>query len=79
MITKRTPRSISKVALRKLMMIEGACSLSDLMVPPGNHLERLFGDRTGKWSIRINDQWRIVFRPIVGGSDYEDVEIVDCH
>ena len=79
MFSKRIPRSISKVALRKLMMIEGARSLSDLMVPPGNRLERLFGDRTGKWSIRINDQWRIVFRPIAGGSDYEDVEIVDYH
>ena len=77
--SKRVPRDIAKVALRKLMMIDAAEALSDLKAPPANHLEPLHGDRDGQWSIRINDQWRIVFVPIHGGRDYEDVEIVDYH
>ncbi len=76
---KRIPHTIAKVALRKLMMIDAAETLSDLKVPPANRLEALHGDREGQWSIRINDQWRIVFVPRSGGSDYEDVEIIDYH
>ena len=76
---KRIPRSICKVALRKLMMIDAVSTLGDLKAPPGNRLEALAGDKNGKWSIRINDQWRIVFVPTSGGSDYEDVEIIDYH
>ena len=76
---ERIPSGISKVALRKLMMIDAAMALSDLKAPPANRLEPFKGDRAGQWSIRINDQWRIVFTPSSGGSDYEDVEIVDCH
>lgn len=77
--TKRIPPAIAKIALRKLMMIDAAESLSDLKVPPANRLEPLHGDREGQWSIRINDLWRIVFVPISGGRDYEDVGIVDDH
>ncbi len=77
--SKRIPTDISKIALRKLMMIDAAMILTDLKAPPANRLEQLKGDRTGQWSIRINDQWRIVFVPISGGSDYEDVQIVDYH
>ena len=77
--SKRIPANISKVALRKLMMIDAAMSISDLKAPPANRLEMLQGDRVGQWSIRINDKWRIVFTPVSGGSDYEDVEIVDYH
>ena len=77
--TRRIPRTIAKVALRKLMMIDAAEALSDLKAPPANRLEPLHGDREGQWSIRINDQWRVVFVPISGGHDYEDVEIVDYH
>ena len=46
-----------------------------MMAPPGNRLERLKGDRSGQWSIRVNDQFRICFRWT--GRDAEDVEIVD--
>lgn len=60
-------------------MIDAAERLSDLKVPPANHLEPLSGDRIGQWSIRINDQWRIVFVPVDGGRDYDSVEIVDYH
>ncbi|HEV7867307.1 MAG TPA: type II toxin-antitoxin system RelE/ParE family toxin [Chthoniobacteraceae bacterium] len=51
--------------------------LQDLAVPPGNRLEALKGDRRGRHSIRINDQWRIVFRWTDAGPD--EVEIVDYH
>ncbi|MBU1187351.1 MAG: type II toxin-antitoxin system RelE/ParE family toxin [Acidobacteria bacterium] len=69
--------SIEAVARRKLRQIEIAGRLSDLRIPPGNRLELLKGDRSGQYSIRINDQWRICFRWIEAGA--EDVEIVDYH
>ena len=77
--SKKIPNVIQKIALRKLMMINVAEKLSDLKVPPGNHLEALSGDKAGKWSIRINNQWRIIFKPSENGRDYEDVEIIDYH
>ena len=77
--SKKLPESIQRVALRKLMMIDAAEKLSDLKIPPANHLETLSGNRVGQWSIRINDQWRIVFTPSDGGKNYDDVEIVDYH
>lgn len=77
--SKKLPIDIQRIALRKLIMIDSSLSLQDLKAPPANHLESLSGDRLGQWSIRINDQWRICFTPINGGSDYIDVEIVDYH
>jgi proteic killer suppression protein len=68
---------VQRVALRKLRMLDAAMRLSDLRVPPGNRLERLRGDRTGRHSIRINDQWRVCFRWHEGNA--YDVEIVDYH
>ena len=58
-------------------MLEAAATLQDLRVPSGNRLEALRGRRTGQYSIRVNDQWRICFR--WQGSDAFDVEIVDYH
>jgi proteic killer suppression protein len=69
--------NIAKVARRKLRQIEIAGQLDDLRVPPGNHLEVLKGDRSGQYSIRINDQWRAYFRWTDAGA--ENVEIVDYH
>jgi proteic killer suppression protein len=69
--------SIETVARRKLRQLEIAGRLDDLRVPPGNRLEALKGRRTGLFSIRINDQWRVCFRWTAGG--VEDVEIVDYH
>ena len=69
--------SIAGVAERKLQMLDNACSLEDLKVPPGNRLEALLGDRKGEWSIRINDQWRVCFRFAEG--DVFDVAIIDYH
>ena len=70
-------RQIERVARRKLALLHRARLLADLRVPPGNRLEALHGDRTGRYSIRINDQWRICFRWKDG--DAHDVEIVDYH
>jgi proteic killer suppression protein len=75
--SRRLPNDIQSAALRKLRLINAARKIDDLRVPPGNRLERLHGDRAGQWSIRINDQWRIVFRWNEGGA--EDVSIVDYH
>ncbi len=68
---------IIRTALRKLTLLDAAALLDDLRVPPGNRLEALRGGRRGRYSIRINDQWRICFRWTDAGP--EDVEIVDYH
>ena len=70
-------RAIERPARRKLLYLSQARSLQDLLVPPGNRLEALKGNRKGQHSIRINDQWRIYFRWAVGHAF--DVEIVDYH
>ena len=75
--SRRLPFDIQAVALRKLRLIDAARKIDDLRVPPGNRLEKLSGKRADQWSIRINDQWRIVFRWTEGGA--EDVAIVDYH
>lgn len=64
-------------ALDKLLLIHGAASLDDLKIPPGNRLEALRGEREGKYSIRINRQWRICFHWEAG--DAWNVEIIDYH
>ena len=69
--------AVAKVARRKLVQLNNAGALRDMMLPPGNRLEALRGDLAGKHSIRVNDQWRIVFRWTDAGPD--DVEIVDYH
>lgn len=66
-----------RIARRKLYFLHGAKSLQDLLIPPGNRLEGLSGNREGQHSIRINDQWRICFKWHDGGA--YDVEIVDYH
>jgi proteic killer suppression protein len=58
-------------------LLDAADSVEDLRVPPGNRLEKLYGDRKGQHSIRINDQWRICFR--WKDTDAYDVEITDYH
>jgi proteic killer suppression protein len=63
--------------MRKLEYIDLATRLDDLKVPPGNRLHGLEGDRKGKHSISVNDQWRICFRFEDG--DAYDVEICDYH
>ena len=74
---KRIPADVSKIALRKLIMIDNAEKLEDLRVPPGNRLETMKGKRQGQHSIRINDQYRICFRSTQNG--FEQVEITVFH
>lgn len=69
--------SIAAVARRKLRQLEISTRLDDLRIPPGNRLETLKGNRSGQYSIRINDQWRVCFRWSTAGA--ENVEIVDYH
>lgn len=69
--------AIARVALRKLIQMNRAGQLSDLAVPPGNRLEALKGDLAGLHSIRVNQQWRIVFRWTEQGPD--EVRIMDYH
>ncbi len=69
--------AIARVALRKLVQLNQARALHDVSVPPGNRLEPLQGNLSGFHSIRINDQWRIVFRWTDSGP--EQVAIVDYH
>jgi len=59
---QRVPADVRGTALRKLDMLEGAENLEDLRVPPSNRLEALRGRLAGRFSIRVNDQWRLVFR-----------------
>jgi len=68
---------VSRIALRKLLLLDAAEKLEDLRIPPGNRLEKLTGARQGQHSIRVNDQWRICFRWSEG--DAYEVEIVDYH
>jgi toxin HigB-1 len=74
---RRFPQDIWRAGRRKLDMIEFAHVLKDLAVPPGNRLEALKGKLRACHSIRINDQWRIVFR--WQGGTAHDVKIVDYH
>jgi proteic killer suppression protein len=75
--SRRLPRDVQRVALRKLRMLNNAKSLQDLLSPPGNRLEKLRGDRDGQHSVRINDQWRICFE--WRENDAYEVEITDYH
>ena len=74
---RRFAAELRRVARRKLLFVHDAGELSDLRVPPGNRLEALKGKLAGYHSIRINDQWRIVFR--WKSSNAEDIQVVDYH
>jgi proteic killer suppression protein len=74
---KVCPSTIWKIAARKLDQIDSVTVLHELRIPPNNQLEALSGDRTGQYSIRINDQYRVCFVWSEKGPD--QVEIVDYH
>ncbi|MGQ0562350.1 MAG: type II toxin-antitoxin system RelE/ParE family toxin [Gemmatimonadota bacterium] len=74
---RRFPSELHRVRLRKLVVLHAANVLDDLRVPPGNRLEKLRGDRSGQYSIRVNDQWRVCFRWSEGNA--YDVEIAEYH
>ena len=75
--TRSFPPELRRIARRKILFLHEAAELRDLRSPPGNKLEALRGNWNGFHSIRINDQWRVVF--VWKGSDAYEVEVVDYH
>jgi proteic killer suppression protein len=75
--SKKFSVEIQRTALRKLVALDGAESLQDLRIPPGNRLEKLAGSRHGQMSIRVNDQWRVCF--VWKDGHAHEVEIADYH
>ncbi|MBM3644800.1 MAG: type II toxin-antitoxin system RelE/ParE family toxin [Alphaproteobacteria bacterium] len=71
------PETVARRAQNKLKLVYAANRLDDLAVPPGNRLEALRGDRRGRWSIRVNEQWRICFG--WDGVRAVEIELVDYH
>jgi toxin HigB-1 len=76
-VSVRRFKNIERVARRKLLQLHAATELASLRIPPGNQLEALKGNRSGQYSIRVNDQWRVCFVWQDGGA--HRVEIVDYH
>lgn len=74
---KNLPLEIQEIGRRKLRMLNNSQNVADLRIPPANRLEKLAGDRKDFYSIRINDQWRIIFKWDNGNARV--VEIVDYH
>lgn len=75
--SRKFPSTIQQTARRKLVHIHSAINLNDLRVPPGNRLEKLQGDLREFHSIRINNQWRVIFKWNAGNAT--EVAIVDYH
>jgi proteic killer suppression protein len=73
----KLPNDIQEIARRKLRMLNNSQNLNDLRIPPSNHLEKLSGNLSGQFSVRINKQWRIIFT--WEGNQSFDVQIVDYH
>ncbi len=74
---KGLPADLQNRAFNKLAQIDSATTLSYLRIPPSNRLEKLSGNLSGFWSIRVNAQWRIVFRWHDGNAS--DVKFLDYH
>lgn len=75
--SKKLPIQIQNIARRKLRMINNALDINDLRIPPANRLEKLKGELSDYYSIRINDQWRIIFQ--WENNDAYEIKIVDYH
>lgn len=74
---RRIPPDCRSQLVRKLQMIEAATDVRDLRIPPGNHLERLQGNRFGQYSVRVSSKWRLCFRWEHG--EAKEVEFCDYH
>ena len=74
---KGLPTELQEIARRKLRMLNNSQNLTDLMIPPSNRLEKLKGTLKNFYSIRVNDQWRIIFKWNNGNAD--EVELIDYH
>ena len=75
--SKKIPNQIQDIARRKLRMINNSLDINDLRIPPANRLEKLKGELSDYYSIRINDQWRIIFQ--WENNDAYEIQIVDYH
>ena len=75
--SRRLPPDILRRAVMRLTQLDAATDVEDLRQPPSNRLEALLGNMAGRWSIRINDRWRVCFRFERGNA--QDVEVVDYH
>ncbi|OIP14243.1 MAG: plasmid maintenance system killer [Comamonadaceae bacterium CG_4_9_14_3_um_filter_60_33] len=75
--SRRLPPDILRRAIMRLTQLDAATRVEDMRQPPSNRLESLSGDLAGRWSVRINDRWRLCFRFELGNA--ADVEIVDYH
>jgi len=75
--SKRLPASIITRAIMRLTQLDNVREVTDLLIPPSNRLEVLSGTRSGQWSIRINDQWRVCFS--FANGEVTNVEITDYH
>jgi proteic killer suppression protein len=75
--SKKFPSAIIIRAIMRLTQLDNIREITDLLLPPSNRLEALSGNRAGKWSIRINNQWRVCFAFAAG--EASEVEIVDYH
>ena len=76
---KGYPVGLERTLMRKLQMLKAAHELQDLRIPPGNRLEPLKGDLQGRWSIRVNQQWRLVFQWDETNKEATDVYFDDYH
>jgi len=76
-VSAKLPFEIQQTARRKLRMINNSQNINDLQIPPANKLEKLQGDLKNKYSICINDQWRVIF--VWDGCNSSEVEIIDYH
>ena len=73
----KMPLTVQEVGRRKLRMINNAVNLADLRIPPANRLDKLSGSLKNFYSIRINDQWRIIFKWNAGNAS--EIQILDYH
>ncbi len=76
-VSTKLPKDIQRTARRKLLYLDDVEDLQDLIAPPGNRLEKLKVNRSGQYSIRVNDQWRICFEWVANKA--RNVEIADYH
>lgn len=75
--SKRIPSDIESRLFRKLQMIDDAVNDQDLRVPPSNHFEKLRGNLEGYYSIRVNQQWRLIFRWDGAKGEAQDIYLDD--
>ena len=76
-LIKKPSREIQEIGRRKLRMLNNSIDINDLKIPPSNRLEKLSGNLNDFYSIRINNQWRLIF--IWQNGNASEVEIVDYH